>query len=561
MSFGKPGEPRWCSDCSAMTGGAAPQPPAQAAQAVTAAPDDDLALQPFENEGAGSPRRDRLGPRPMNFRPPAKPANQSSRTAIPAVRRQTSATGIPAVQPAPPQPPAAPPPQPPHDELAVMPFDADANPEAAAQIIPPAEPRAGTSSKRLMPAARRSGAAHPAMSEFAPPPLEPPSTKDRVLAILPACIKYVVVGVVLLFAGKWAYNAYLASVAAPSETTAKAAERKKADDTPDPAPNVSYTTRETTKPETKPAPVEPKTAPAPVEEKKPAVAEAKKEVPAAPAVATKEAPRAGADILDMISSGPRKSPKARADDEEPDNTETTRPAKPPEGPASAEKKPADDTAALLLGKKTAEKTPAAKPEPVRVTATEPTVVPFDVQTMPGGNDRQFTEMLALTLPGWRIRDVNPANSVTGANTRGRDRAIGINPINDAMTAKLIATIEIPEKASAKLRFEVASADAKRRWLLTVRIMNQPVITSVPIQTTDKMAWVDVPPLDLSRFAGKRFDLSIEVAMAPKTPSKNYKDQVGYVRNIRFEFQKAELPAVAKPQQQNPPPPADPPQQQ
>jgi hypothetical protein len=175
--------------------------------------------------------------------------------------------------------------------------------------------------------------------------------------------------------------------------------------------------------------------------------------------------------------------------------------------------------------------------------------------MDSGKDKSFTQKLANVLPGWHGKDIHDEDTydAKGKNTngtklgtthRGRDGVLEINPINDVLPAKLIATIEVPQKSQAALVFEVSSKDAVHEWLLSASIANLPLLQKVPIKTRPPQEWLEVP-LNLAIWSGKRVEVVLEIAMRPKTLSQVYKEQVGYLRNIRLEW--PGKPQAAKPQ--------------
>lgn len=174
------------------------------------------------------------------------------------------------------------------------------------------------------------------------------------------------------------------------------------------------------------------------------------------------------------------------------------------------------------------------PKIIAVTVTEPMIMAFDIEKV-GGNDRTMTEQIAAFMPNWRVRDANFKASKFAETHQGRDNVIVLNPLNDVLPAKLIATFEIPKSfATAKpiLRFEVSNNNGKD-WGLTVKAGGIDVIAFTKIKTSKDVPWFDVP-VDLSRFADKHFDVSIEVNATTKH-LKGTAPEMGYIRNIRFEW--------------------------
>ena len=149
------------------------------------------------------------------------------------------------------------------------------------------------------------------------------------------------------------------------------------------------------------------------------------------------------------------------------------------------------------------------------------------------------------LPGWRCKDVNAANCAVGVPHRGRNDAVAVNPVNDVLPAKLIANFEIPAKLKTRLVFEISSKDGSHDWLLTARLSSVPMFQNITVKMKDPAAWQEVP-LDMTAWAGKRVEITLEVAMRPKTKSDKYKEQLGYFRNVRLEWPgKSKTPAPEK----------------
>ena len=246
---------------------------------------------------------------------------------------------------------------------------------------------------------------------------------------------------------------------------------------------------------------------------------------------------------DRPTVAPAKTTDNVVDDED---LEAKKVARPPQSPATVGEKAAakkdetaDAAAVLGLRKKEPDTTdPSKAPAPAVVSDGDPAIVPFDAQKMDSGHDKSFSLVLANALPGWHSKDVNEKNSSVGITHRGRDGVLAINPINEILPAKLIASVDIPPKSKAKLLFEVSSKDGSHEWLLSVRIANAPILQKVPIRTQDPVVWQPVP-LDLSMCAGKRVEIVIEIAMNlkpnPKTPQKTYTEQVAYLRNMHLDW--------------------------
>jgi len=588
MSTLAPGEDpasRYCYTCSNTTTGAVLGADAHSAADGQHAADDELALQPLPGETLGGPRRGRLAPRGLGHRRPSLPkkpsaplssagsrpvipaaqtsqaaagsragipaaqpgATTGSRAGIPAVHRPGSRTGIPAAQPA-----AA------TGSRAGIPEPLkSARGTGSRAGIPAAQPGAATGSRTGIPAAHRPGSrtgipaaqaapAAPAAADgltvqplavspnqpppgWAPPPVSGQTMQEKLLEFSKANAVRTVVTVAALIAAVWAYKTFKPFEA--KNEVAAAPEAKKALREERAAP-------ERVAPAAKTA--EPKKA-----ESAPAAAAKAEEKPAQPAPAPSE-PQKKTDVVDLLNvTGPRKAASARVDDDEPEaKTAPKTPAAttdaagtPATAPGATPEKKATADAADVLGlkKKDAQADDAGKPPaPLPVTATEPTIVPLDLNKLDGGMDRDFTMQLNSAFPGWRCKDVNATNCAVGLNHRGRPGAMAVNPVNDVLPAKLIANIEIPPKLRPRLLIEISSKDGSHDWLLTAKLASTAVFQSISVKMKDPNAWQEVP-LDLSAWAGKRVEVILEVAMKPKTKSDKYKEQLGYFRNIRLDW--------------------------
>jgi hypothetical protein len=181
--------------------------------------------------------------------------------------------------------------------------------------------------------------------------------------------------------------------------------------------------------------------------------------------------------------------------------------------------------------------PFAPKAAVPVTATEPKIMPLDL-SLAGGNDKTLTESLIRILPDWRIRDAQFDNSKIDVPILGRDHVIVLNPLNDVLPAKLIATIEIPANYAGKqprVLFEVSSSAPNKEWLLAVRAMGAELIPKTKVKATKDAPWLDVA-VPLSGLANKHFELQIEVWAHSKKVAA-FKDQLGCIRNVRLEWAK------------------------
>lgn len=176
---------------------------------------------------------------------------------------------------------------------------------------------------------------------------------------------------------------------------------------------------------------------------------------------------------------------------------------------------------------------------VPVTATEPTIMPLDIEKV-GGTDRTLTDQLVVFLPNWRVRDANFATSKIGEKYLNRESVIALNPLNDILPAKLIATIEIPKNyASSRptVLFEVGTGSGGKTpdWALGVKAMGVDVLQRTKIKLPKDAPWKEVV-IDLSTLADKHFELQIEVYATTKHP-KGTAPEIGYIRNVRFEWKK------------------------
>ncbi|MCY3023958.1 MAG: hypothetical protein NTW87_33685 [Planctomycetota bacterium] len=497
--------------------------------------DDDLALQPLEGETLGGKRPGRLSPRglgPRRFVPPAprpaKAASQGSKAVIPAAQRADATPASPTGEAPVPAPAAA------------------------------GEPAKQTSAARLTPALRRASAAGiPAAKAGTPLPSpgEAAEAGPWYMSVLGTAKRHataIVAVVVVLVAGLWLYKTMNAPTPAVA-VAGKPAEKKSQEET-----SVS---RKEDAPAPEPKAVEPKVEP---KEEAPKV-ETKTEQKAAPPE-KKEPEKRAADVAELLKmSTPRKARNAKADDDEPDvkaapapatKAAPDRPKAPdkeqggenepaekqeaaptPANEANTEKKEEADAADALGLKKKDPKQGAAGAKaagPAPVTATEPTILPVDLNAMSGGNDKAFTEQISRLLPGWRVKDINLANSAPNANHRGRAEAIGINPLNDVLSTKLSATMELPAKFKPRLVFEMASKDGGHEFFLAMKVWGAEVLPKSSVRTKDPLAWQEVA-VDLSRWAGQRIEVVFEISIKTKTPQNKLKEQVAYFRNVRLDW--------------------------
>ena len=156
----------------------------------------------------------------------------------------------------------------------------------------------------------------------------------------------------------------------------------------------------------------------------------------------------------------------------------------------------------------------------------------------GGNDRTMTDQLIVFLPNWRVRDANMPTSKIGEKHQGRENVVILNPLNDVLPAKLMATIEIPKGfAGSKptLLFEISSAANGKDWGLGVKAMGVDMLARTKIKLPKDNPWQEVA-IDLSALADKHFDVQIEVNSTTKHP-KGTSLEFGYIRNVRFEWKK------------------------
>lgn len=598
MSSPQPGEDpanRYCYTCETTTSGSALAPDAETAAAgdrtgtsgpvgQTAA-EDELSLQPLPGEELRAKHRG-LAPRGPGvrhlairrpLRPPAKP--QRPKPAAAAVQEAPSPAGAPPAVPVtqastgmPGSQPGVPPTQGPSAGLA----SATAAPAAAAPTVgqtflsapPAAEPAQPVAAPNAAPPAA-------AWERWRPPPKSAVSrTFDsaKALAGWAALIGILVLGGVVAYKVFWPWVAdRYSEVSKPTaqraavdnsdrtgatessgERAAARAQSRKArkpkQETAEPAAAPAQTadgTRQSRPQEAAPAPVQ---------------AAAKEAAPTepAPAPAAKDAPRPAAEpakktesLADLLGIGkPRASAGARAEDDEAEAKAAAETAKKPAAPKGdagsgappaakeAKAEPVDALAALGLKKKDAEpagEAGAAKEPPASpVAAAEPTLAPLNLDKINDGPEKNFTVQINGQFPGWRAKDVNAANSMVGLNHRGRDGVVALNPVNDVLTAKLIATVEIPAKFRPRLLFEVSSKDSSHEWLLCVKAFGTPLIPQVPIKMKDPVAWQEVP-IDLSRWSGQRVELTLEAAIKPKTKSDKFKEQIGYFRNMHLDW--------------------------
>ena len=178
------------------------------------------------------------------------------------------------------------------------------------------------------------------------------------------------------------------------------------------------------------------------------------------------------------------------------------------------------------------------PKVVAVTATEPTILPVELERI-SGNDKTMTEQLAAILPGWRVRDANKDNSKMGlkyppVGPFARENTIALNPMNDVLPAKLIATVEIPKKFASQrpmLVFEVANPANGKEWYLSVKVLNTELLPKTRVKTTRDEPWM-VIGVDLSALADKHFELEI---CAFSSNKKVTKEMLSYIRNVRIEW--------------------------
>jgi hypothetical protein len=202
------------------------------------------------------------------------------------------------------------------------------------------------------------------------------------------------------------------------------------------------------------------------------------------------------------------------------------------------KAPADAMIGLGLKKapvKEPEPDPFAKPKEIAAaTSAEPIIAPVDFAKMDQTKEVGFSR--GLNMPGWRVRDVNVDNSKTIGEHRGRKDVLVLNPLNDQLPSKLIATIEIPKDYAQRrpvLRFEVSGKDGTHDWVLGVKALNIDIMQKQVIKTKD-INWIDTG-VELAGLAGKRFEVSIECSMIPRTKQPKFAEQLCYIRNVRLEW--------------------------
>ena len=261
--------------------------------------------------------------------------------------------------------------------------------------------------------------------------------------------------------------------------------------------------------------------------------------------------RKGTDITSLLDiSGPRKAADAKPDDDDmpakaaPKAPKVTA-AAPPQKPINAN--PGKNVPATLtvpgLVDKTVPDAAVAVPAAVELSATEPTVMPFDIAKI-DVSERTQAQQLAGLLPGWRVKDVHmddkPAESsnLSGTSHRGKEQVLVLRPVNDVLPARLLATVEIPAKFKVLrpfLVFEISTKDAAHDWALAVKAQNIQLMGKTKVKTSPTESWHTVFT-DLSAFAGKRFEVVIEAHMTTKIAPK-FKDELAYFHNIHLEWVK------------------------
>ena len=218
----------------------------------------------------------------------------------------------------------------------------------------------------------------------------------------------------------------------------------------------------------------------------------------------------------------------------------------PDAPASDKKKL---TVNDLLGKKDPDDDPKKSElekrvnpflqKTVAVTAIEPTAMPLDIERI-GGNDKTMSEQLQALMPNWRVRDANFELSKINVAHQNRDKAVILNPMNDTLPAKLLATVEIPANFANRhptLMFEISGTALNKSWLLSVRAMNVEMLSKQKVQLKRDAEWQNVA-VDLSPLANKHFELQIEVYSSIKASGKaadKLKGELGCIRNVRIEW--------------------------
>lgn len=249
------------------------------------------------------------------------------------------------------------------------------------------------------------------------------------------------------------------------------------------------------------------------------------------------------DVSEILGQSKSKKPRAAVEEDDSTAAKTSSKDKKKEiDPAAPIPEPKLDVGDVLGNndnkpeKMTVEKkeNPFAPKAPVAVTATEPTVIPLDIERI-GGNDKTFSQELQTFLPNWRVRDTSPDISKIGIKINGREQVIQLNPLNDTVPAKLMCTLEIPKEFASKrpmLLYEVSATAPNKTWLLSIRAMNVEMFPKQPVKMKRDQEWTPMA-LDLSVLCNKHFDLQIEVYAAPKT--KKIKEEIGLIRNVRIEW--------------------------
>ena len=279
------------------------------------------------------------------------------------------------------------------------------------------------------------------------------------------------------------------------------------------------------------------------------------------------------DLTDIIGSKPRRSTKnGTIEEEEAPIAKTLKPKstddapavpeepKPDAAPATVAANPDDPDDALdkngkpkkkvrsLLENLTGPDDKPVKPEVekkeenpfapkiVSVTATEPKVMPLELDRI-AGNDKTLTQQVVVLFPDWRVRDAQFENSKIGIPHMGRDKVVSLTPMNDSLPAKLVATVEIPKSFALQrptLLFEVSNLVATGKdWTLSVKAMGVEMLPKTKIKLTKDAPWQDMA-IDLSPLADRHFDLQIEVSSSVKHP-KGGATEVGFIRNVRIEW--------------------------
>lgn len=560
MSMLKPGEDpasRYCYTCETTAGGA--QMAATLGAASSADIGDDLQLMPLEGgDREGGPRRGRMAPgRRPNFKPAAKASPRpatGSRNNMPAVTGSRSsmpaATGSRANMAA----AAAP-------EAAEIPLEAQQPEQRPSRANIPAARRG--SSVNLIPAVKSSGRlkavpggkTSATMAAVAMPAGRSSArqkaiedAKKKNLVTYGAIGGAVLLCVIVLFAMRGGKKPLPADVA---DTEAKSSK-------PNEEPRLALA------PVAAPAP-----KPAETKVEAPKAADTPKEAVAEPA---KAAPDKNAALTDALRNiGTRKAANAKLDDDDAEvatpkatpresdpaekpvaaqkPAEPAAPAAPPAppelGPDGEPKKSGDPLVGLGLKKKAPEKEelkPGAKPAPIPVTATEPSFVPIDFAAGDRNQETTFSENVNRIFPGWRVRDIKLDVSSAGGDQRGRPDCLTLQPLNDVLPTKLIATLEIPQSFAQKrpmLLFEASIREgvgktASKPMFVSVRAMNVEILPKQIVKGTKELPWLETG-VNLSMLAGKRVEIQIEMCVPPKTKPDQIKDHIGYIRNIRLEW--------------------------